>query len=125
MVLHDYDQLLRELISMRKAAGWSQQRLAQELGVKQSTIGGYEAGANRVSTEVAIRWAAAFGRHLALLSSEAGARHELASAAATLPAGELDDLLAVVRRLTDPSVPAEVRAIGLSVLRGLGARKAG
>lgn len=125
MLLHNYEGLLQELISLRKAAGWSQQRLAQELGVKQSTIGGYEAEANRVSADVAMRWAGVFGHRLALLSTADAAHHELAVAAAALPQGELDDLLSVVRRLTDPSVPAEVRAIGLSVLKGLAVRKAG
>ena len=49
------------LKSLREAAGLSQAKLADKLGVKQSTVGGWESGKREPNFETTIRIADTFG----------------------------------------------------------------
>ena len=58
--------------ALRERKGWSQQALAEKIGVKQSTIAAYEAGRNEPNLAVLIKLATCFDvslDHLAGLES--------------------------------------------------------
>lgn len=118
MVIHTYEDLLRALISWRESKGWSQSELASRIGRRQSTIGNYEAGANKVSVERLIELLDVFGLELVVRDSTGAGGDRLAEAMVALNEPELQELAAVAERLAPHGDPV-VRQVARKLLRAI------
>ena len=63
-------EMVRQLISARKAAGLTQANLAERMGTQQSVIARMENGGRLPSFEMVARYARATGRQIALVPAE-------------------------------------------------------
>lgn len=72
-IIRNHAEALSLVKGLRQASGWSQQRLATLLGLRQSTIGNYEAGSNQMSVDVLVRIADVFGYDVVLVPRDVAA----------------------------------------------------
>jgi transcriptional regulator with XRE-family HTH domain len=106
--LRNQEELVALLKRERLAAGWSQQQLASRLGVGQSVVGNWEAGANRIPVDRLFDLAALFGLELVARSRGETSAGEVAVLLSGLRPAELQQLaaVAVLLRDGDPTIRA-------------------
>lgn len=69
-MLESYDKLIAEIVAARKAAGLSQKKLAEMVGVQQSIIGRIENKSRVPSVETLMKIIAPLGKTLSLSDIE-------------------------------------------------------
>lgn len=99
--LRNQDDLVALLKRERLAAGWSQQQLASRLGVGQSVVGNWEAGANRIPVDRLLDLLALFGLELVARPRGETSASEVATLLSGLRPAELQQLAAVAVLLRD------------------------
>ncbi|MBE0510744.1 MAG: helix-turn-helix domain-containing protein [Chromatiales bacterium] len=79
-VLQEEFELIDALLSMRRAAGLTQEELAQRMGTKKSNISRLEKGGSNPSWQTLQRYAKACGFHISMdFRADNTPRHELRS----------------------------------------------
>lgn len=84
--MDDYEELLAEVIRLRKEAGYSQRRIADALDVVVGSVGNWETGRNKIPFDKLIPMLAMFDRRLVIVTPRAAVQEAAASVV-----GQMDD----------------------------------
>lgn len=92
--------MIEKLKEARLASGFSQQELADKLGIKRAMLGHYETGRSPIPLLLAHQWLLACDWVLTIRPKQPEKQEEVEQALATLDADEMDLILNLIKKMT-------------------------